>query len=107
MNSSEERRKILIVDDSQMNREILSDMLEDEYEILQAEGGTTAIELMSELHEQLSLVLLDMNMPDMSGTEVLKIMKDRLWLEKIPVICISADVTDQTIRKAYELGVAD
>lgn len=90
-----------------MNREILSDMLEDEYEILQAEGGTTAIEMMSELHEQLSLVLLDMNMPDMSGTEVLKIMKDRLWLEKISVICISADVTDKTIRKAYELGVAD
>ena len=90
-----------------MNREILSDMLEDEYEILQAEGGTTAIELMSELHEQLSLVLLDMNMPDMSGTDVLKTMKDRLWLEKIPVICISADSTDKTIRKAYELGVAD
>ena len=104
---SEEKRKILIVDDSQMNREILSDMLEDEYEILQADGGKAAITLINEQHDTLSLVLLDMNMPDMSGTEVLKIMKDRLWLEKLPVICISADSTDKTIRQAYALGVAD
>ena len=91
---SGERCKILIVDDSEMNREILSDMLEDEYEILQAEGGTIAIQIMNEQHEELSLVLLDMNMSDMSGIEVLRIMKDRLWLEKLPVICISADSTD-------------
>ena len=104
---SGERCKILIVDDSEMNREILSDMLEDEYEILQAEGGTIAIQIMNEQHEELSLVLLDMNMSDMSGIEVLRIMKDRLWLEKLPVICISADSTDKTIRLAYELGVAD
>lgn len=101
------KQKILIVDDAEMNREILSEMLKDEYEILEAENGQKALDILSASHKDLQLVLLDMNMPVMSGEEVLKIMKDRLWLERLPVICISSDSTEQTIRKAYDLGVTD
>lgn len=101
------KKKILIVDDAWINREILSDMLSDEYEILEADNGETAIEIMQFNYQTLQLVLLDMNMPGMSGEEVLKIMKERLWIERMPVICISADFTEETIKKAYDLGVVD
>lgn len=103
----EQKKKILIVDDSEMNREILISMLEDEYDIIEAEDGQQAVCIMTENHEDLSLLLLDMNMPVMNGYEVLQVMKERLWLERIPVICISADSSDDTIGRAYELGVSD
>ena len=103
----EEKKKILIVDDSEMNREILISMLEEEYDIIQAEDGQQAVDIMSEQHMEISLLLLDMNMPVMNGYEVLKVMKEKLWLDRIPVICISADSSDDTIGKAYELGVSD
>ena len=103
----EQKKKILIVDDSEMNREILISMLEDEYDIIEAEDGQQAVCIMTENHEDLSLLLLDMNMPVMNRYEVLQVMKERLWLERIPVICISADSSDDTIGRAYELGVSD
>lgn len=103
----EQKKKILIVDDSEMNREILISMLEDEYDIIEAEDGQQAVCIMTENHEDLSLLLLDMNMPVMNGYEVLQVMKERLWLDRIPVICISADSSDDTIGRAYELGVSD
>ena len=95
----EQKKKILIVDDSEMNREILISMLEDEYDIIEAEDGQQAVCIMTENHEDLSLLLLDMNMPVMNGYEVLQVMKERLWLERIPVICISADSSDDTTSK--------
>lgn len=101
------KKKILIVDDVEINREILFEMLKDEYDILQAKNGKEAIEILTNYHEGLRLVLLDMNMPEMNGNEVLKIMKDRMWLERIPTICISSDSTDETILKTYEMGVTD
>lgn len=104
---TEQKRKILIVDDSEMNREILISMLEQEYDVVQAEDGQQAVDIMSERYEEISLLLLDMNMPVMNGYEVLKVMKEKLWLDRIPVICISADSSDDTIGKAYELGVSD
>ena len=103
----EQRKKILIVDDSEMNREILVSMLEDEYDLIQAENGQQAVYIMSEHHMELSLLLLDMNMPVMNGYEVLQVMKERLWLDRIPVISISADSSDDNIGRAYKLGVND
>ena len=103
----EQKKKILIVDDSEMNREILISMLEDEYDVIQAEDGQQAVYIMTEHHMELSLLLLDMNMPVMNGYEVLQVMKERLWLDRIPVICISADSSDDNIGRAYELGVSD
>lgn len=103
----EQRKKILIVDDSEMNREILVSMLEGEYDLIQAEDGQQAVYIMSEHHMELSLLLLDMNMPVMNGYEVLQVMKERLWLDRIPVISISADSSDDNIGRAYKLGVSD
>ena len=103
----EQRKKILIVDDSEMNREILVSMLEDEYDLIQAEDGQQAVYIMSEHYMELSLLLLDMNMPVMNGYEVLQVMKERLWLDRIPVISISADSSDDNIGRAYKLGVSD
>ena len=79
---STDKLKILIVDDSELNRELLAGMLEDEYEIYQVENGKKAIDILEENREQFKLVLLDINMPVMDGYEVLSIMKRRKWLEQ-------------------------
>lgn len=104
---STDKLKILIVDDSELNRELLAGMLEDEYEIYQVENGKKAIDILEENREQFKLVLLDINMPVMDGYEVLSIMKRRKWLDKLPVIVISAEISGESEKKAYELGASD
>lgn len=104
---STDKLKILIVDDSELNRELLASMLEDEYEIYQVENGKKAIDILEENREQFKLVLLDLNMPVMDGYEVLSIMKRRKWLDKLPVIVISAEISGESVKKAYELGASD
>lgn len=104
---STDKLKILIVDDSELNRELLAGMLEDEYEIYQVENGKKAIDILEENREQFKLVLLDINMLVMDGYEVLSIMKRRKWLDKLPVIVISAEISGESVKKAYELGASD
>ena len=104
---STDKLKILIVDDSELNRELLAGMLGDEYEIYQVENGKKAIDIIEENREQFKLVLLDINMPVMDGYEVLSIMKRRKWLDKLPVIVISAEIRGESVKKAYELGASD
>ena len=104
---STDKLKILIVDDSELNRELLAGMQEDEYEIYQVENGKKAIDILEENREQFKLVLLDINMPVMDGYEVLSIMKRRKWLDKLPVIVISAEISGESVKKAYELGASD
>lgn len=104
---STDKLKILIVDDSELNRELLAGMLEDEYEIYQVENGKKAIDILEENREQFKLVLLDINIPVMDGYEVLSIMKRRKWLDKLPVIVISAEISGESVKKAYELGASD
>lgn len=104
---STDKLKILIVDDSELNRELLAGMLEDEYEIYQVENGKKAIDILEENREQFKLVLLDINMPVMDGYEVLSIMKRRKWLDKLPVIVISAEISGESVKKVYELGASD
>ena len=104
---STDKLKILIVDDSELNRELLAGMREDEYEIYQVENGKKAIDILEENREQFKLVLLDINMPVMDGYEVLSIMKRRKWLDKLPVIVISAEISGESVKKAYELGASD
>lgn len=87
------QNKILIVDDSELNRSLLADMLRDEYEVLEAENGLQAIKLL-EFHQfEVSLILLDIIMPEMDGFEVLAMMNRNGWIERIPVIIISAETT--------------
>ena len=102
-----DKLKILIVDDSELNRELLASMLEDEYEIYQVENGKKAIDILEKSREEFKLVLLDMNMPVMDGYEVLSIMKRRRWLDRLPVIVISAEIGGKCVKKAYELGASD
>lgn len=104
---STDKLKILIVDDSELNHELLAGMLGDEYEIYQVENGKKAIDILEENREQFKLVLLDINMPVMDGYEVLSIMKRRKWLDKLPVIVISAEISGESVKKAYELGASD
>ena len=101
------RPLLLIVDDSSMNREILAEMLQEEYEIVQAQNGKEAISALEEHGKKISLVLLDIVMPDMDGFEVLSRMVRRGWIEDIPVIMISSEDSDESVLRAYELGASD
>ncbi len=94
---------ILIVDDSPLNRGLLSDILSDEYNILQAESGEKAVIALSRNADDIHLVLLDLNMPGMDGFEVLRWMKAKGLLDSIAVIVISAENSNTIIEKAYEL----
>lgn len=101
------KHKILIVDDSEMNRTILSEMLGKEYEIIEASDGAQAIAILQDHSIEISLVLLDIVMPEMDGFEVLAVMNNKKWIEDIPVIMISAETAPSYINRAYELGVTD
>lgn len=104
-NSSKQR--ILIADDSEMNRSILADMLGEEYEILEAENGAEAVGVIQKYHTKIDLVLLDIVMPEMDGFDVLNVMNQNNWIEDIPVIMISAETSPAHIERAYNLGVTD
>ena len=102
-----DRQKILIVDDSEMNRSILADMLGDEYEILEAENGREGLAVLQKHSTEISLVLLDIVMPEMDGFGVLTMMNKYHWIDEIPVIMISAERGSAHIERAFELGITD
>lgn len=104
---SKKKYRILIVDDSEINREILVEMLKDEFEILEAENGETCLEMIHRYETKISLILLDIVMPGMNGFDVLSYMNRNDLIDDIPVIMISSEDSDDTIRQAYELGVSD
>lgn len=99
--------KILIADDSQMNRALLAEMLSDECEIMEAEDGVEALELVERCRSELSLVLLDIVMPELDGLGVLGEMQQRGWTEYIPVMMISAESGSEQVERAFELGAKD
>ena len=101
------RQKILIADDSEMNRSILADMLGDEYDILEAEDGVKAVAELQKNRTGIDLLLLDIVMPEMDGFEVLTIMNQQGWIEDVPVIMISAETAPAHVEKAYNLGATD
>ena len=102
-----DKKIILIVDDSEINRALLSDMLSNEYEIIEAENGLEASAILHEHEQEISLMLLDIMMPVMDGFETLEIMNKNDWIKDIPVIMISAETVPAYIDRAYELGVQD
>ena len=99
--------QLLVVDDSEMNREILKEILGKEYRILEACDGNEALEMLEQHGTEISLVLLDIIMPKMDGFEVLAYMNRDKWIEDIPVIMISSEGSESYIRRAYELGASD
>ena len=102
-----EKPLVLIVDDSEMNRVILSEMLKDEYCILEADNGRTALDMVDRYGDELSLVLLDIVMPGISGFEVLAGLSRRSVSDNLPVIMISSEDSDDMVLRAYELGASD
>ena len=98
---------LLIIDDSFMNREILSEMLKDDYDIIEAEDGQGGIAQIEKHGTEISLVLLDIVMPGQSGFDVLATMTRREWIADIPVIMISSEDSDEIVLRAYELGASD
>ena len=107
MKLSENKQKILIVDDSAMNRDMLIDMLEDDFEIFEACNGAEAMQAVHDYGTDLDLMLLDIVMPEIDGFEVLAMMKASKVLEEIPVIMISSENLPSNIERAYEMGVTD
>ena len=99
--------RILIVDDSEFNRAILKEILEGTYEIIEADGGNEALHKIDEYGMEISLVLLDIIMPEKDGFEVLKYMEEERLISDIPVIIISSEDSANYIRRAYEMGVSD
>ncbi len=98
---------ILIVDDADINRELLKEIFEEQYDILEARDGEEAIELMKRRAQDISLVFLDLVMPKKDGIEVLSFMRAGELIERIPVIMITGEATNESDYKAYEYGAAD
>lgn len=101
------KQQVLIVDDAILNRELLSEMLGNDFRILEASNGAECVEKLKEYGTGISIVLLDMMMPVMDGYEVLDYMNKNHWIDDIPVIMISGEDSESYVRKAYEMGVSD
>lgn len=97
----------LIIDNSEINRNLLVQMLEGEYQIIQAGDGEHGMQLLEQYGRKIALVLLNINMQGIDGFEVLSYMNRRQWIEDIPVIMISGEDTETSIRYAYDLGAVD
>lgn len=102
-----QKPSILIVDDSEMNRVILNEMLKDEYRVLEADNGRAALDMVDRYGDELSLVLLDIVMPGMNGFEVLGELSRRTVIDNLPVVMISSEDSDDVVLRAYELGASD
>ena len=104
---SKDINRILIADDSEMNRAILCEMLKDDFEIIEATNGQECVSLIEQYGKEISLVLLDIVMPVMDGFEILMYMNRNPWIEDVPVIMISSEESENYIRKAFKFGVSD
>lgn len=104
---SSHKERVLVVDDSDINREILSGILKNEYDIIEAKNGKEALLQIEKHRDDLAVILLDLIMPVMSGFEVLEYMNERGYIANIPVITISGDDSGKTVRAAYDKGVSD
>ena len=102
-----QKDKILIVDDVELNRAILCELFAGDYEILEADNGKTAVDLMEQYHEEIAIVLMDIVMPIMDGLEALEIMNGKGLTEKTPIFLITAESSNDAISKGFRLGVVD
>lgn len=100
-------QRILVVDDVEINRELLRNMLEDDYVVETAEDGEQAMHNLQKYHEETAAILLDLQMPNMDGFAVIDEMKCRGWIPRIPVLIISGDDAVEAENRCFELGVSD
>lgn len=102
-----ERDRILIVDDEEVNRAILANIFEEQYEVLEASNGAEAVELIEDNYVRLKVVFLDLMMPVMDGFGVLAYMSERDYTNHLPVILITGEATAESDERAYDYGVSD
>lgn len=102
-----EKRKVLIIDDSELNRGILADMLCDKYEVLEACDGSEGIDVIQQYGSELSIILLDLVMPNVNGFDVLQFMNREELINNIPVITISSENNPETMHRSFKLGSTD
>ena len=102
-----ERNTILIADDMKINRRILGNIFNEQYNILEAEDGQVTIDLLEEKGEEIAILFLDLSMPKKTGLDVLQFMKRKHLMEEIPVIMITGEATAETDKEAYDAGVSD
>lgn len=102
-----EQKKILIVDDTELNRILLSEILAPQYSIVEAQNGLEAVDILKKYHESISIILLDITMPVMDGFEVLAEMNKNDWISDIPVIMISSEDSSTYIDHAYDMGATE
>ena len=107
VNRDELKQQILIVDDAELNRDILAEILHHDFKTMEVSSGEECLSVLREYGAGISLVLLDIVMPGMDGFAVLEEMNRNHWIEDIPVIMISSEETESYIRRAYEMGVSD
>lgn len=101
------RNKVLIVDDTEINRSLLSDMLSEDYDIIEAQNGSEAVAAVNHYHADIALILLDIVMPEMDGFEVLAALNSTGDIRNIPVIVISSENSPSYIDHAYDLGAVE
>ncbi len=101
------KKKLLVVDDVEINRIILKELFSEEFEVLQAENGRKALDYLQRYPSEIAIVLLDLIMPVMNGFEVLQNMQATGLIQKVPVILITGENDDEKTLKGYELGVSD
>ena len=106
-NTESGKEKVLVVDDSALNRQLLREMLEEDFTILEAANGSECMEQLSLHGSEIALVLLDMIMPVMDGLQVLEEMNCQGLIDRIPVVVITADGSEDRVRLAYDMGVVD
>lgn len=101
------KRKVLIIDDSELNRGILAEMLCDEYEVLEACNGREGISIIQKYYNEISIVLLDLVMPDVDGFGVLEYLNNAELIHDLPVITISSESNPNIMHRSFELGSTD
>lgn len=101
-----EKKTVLIADDSELNRALLTEILGNKYEYFYAEDGEQVLELLTG-NLKADILLLDMNMPKKNGMDVLKVMNEHRWIDNLPVVIISAENDVAYIQNACKLGATD
>lgn len=99
--------KVLVVDDVELNRDILEEILKDEYTVIQAENGKQALEILKNDPEGIAVILLDLIMPEMDGFQVLEVIKENKWTDKMPVLIISGEASVEIEKKCFDYGISD
>lgn len=101
------RNSVLIVDDIEINRELLEEMLKDEYDVILAATGKETLSILDKKHEEIAVMLLDLVMPEMDGFQVIENVRTHAWGSQLPVIIISSESTEKAEKRCFDMGVAD